>query len=285
MRKLLSLVALTVPMTAAAQWTLDAELAGVYDDNVSRAQRPSDILEDRALTLRGALGRVFAVAEGDLSLRGEARGARYDNFSGLDHAALGIGADWRRKLGLGLTAPWLAIDGTLFREDYSEQVRDGRRGALSLALGKRFDERFEASVTANYDRRSQRGDFPTTQLSGRPFSLQGRSLSLKASYALGERALVFASAGTRRGDVVSSTRRNLQIFRESAAIANDPALGPDFIAYKLTGARTISYSVGLSWALGRRAALEAAVNTDRTRVRNDLNYDGNIYSLSFIYRY
>ena len=285
MRTAIALVLAALPAAAVAQWTFDAEAARVYDDNLSRAQRDSDIIRDHALALRGALGRRFVVADGDLVLRGEARAARYDDYPGLDHAALGVGAAWRRKLGLGLTAPWLAADAAFFAEDYDEPVRDGSRAALSLELGRRFGPRFDASLTAAYDWREQRDDFATVPgISGRPFSLQGRSLALRGSFAFDERLLAFASVAVRHGDVVSSTRRNRQIFDESAAIADDPAFGPDFIAYKLTGASTSSYTVGLSWALGTKASLDAAVTADRTRAHGGLDYDGNVYSVSLVYR-
>ena len=284
MRRLLALLATAVPLTAAAQWTFDAEGARVYDDNLSRAQRESDIARDRAWTARAAIGRLFSIGDGDAAVRAEFRGARYDHYSGLDHHALGVGAGWRRKLGLGLTAPWLAFDASVLAEDYETQVRDGHRADASVTLGKRFDERVEVSLRAAYDRRSQSDDLAVVPgISGQPFSLQGRSLSLKGSYAFSDRGLVFLSAGMRHGDVVSSTRRNLEIFSESAAIASDAAFGPDFIAYRLTGARTRTWSVGLSWTLGRRVALEAALARDQTAARGGLDYDGNIYSFSLVY--
>jgi hypothetical protein len=285
MRTVLALLVAALPTAALAQWTVDAQLARTYDDNLSRAQRKSDIVRDHALALRGGLGRTFVVADGDLVLRGEARAARYDDVLGLDHAAAGAGASWRRKLGLGLTAPWLAADAAMFLEDHATAVRDGRSAALSLELGKRFGPRFDASLSALYDRRRQRDDFPTVPgFSGEPFSLQGRSLALQARYALHEKLLAFGAFAARRGDVVSSTRRNPQIFGESAAIAPDPAFGPDFIAYKLTGAETASATLGLSWALGAMASLDVALATDRTRARGGLDYDGNVYSLSLVYR-
>ena len=285
MRTAAAVLIALLPSAAAAQWTIDAQGAWTYDDNLSRAQRESDITRDHALELRGALGRALVVADGDMVLRGEARAGRYDTYTGLEHFALGIGAGWRRKLGIGLTAPWLAADASFFEEDYAEQVRDGRSAALSLELGKRFGPRFDAALGAAYDWREQHDDLATVPgFSGRPFSLQGRSLFLRGNLAFGESWLVFAAAAARDGDVVSSTRRNPAIFRESAAIANDPAFGPDFIAYKLTGARTNSYTIGLSWALRAKASLDAAVTNERTSARGGLDYDGNVYSVSLVYR-
>ena len=272
------------PFAAAAQWTVDAEGAFVHDDNVSNAQREADILEDRSLTARAALGRVFALGLWDAALRAEVRGARHDRFSGLDRLGLGVGAGIRRKLGIGLTAPWIGLDAALREERYDDDLRDGTRASLSASLGKRIEERLAVSVTAAYDRRSQRDDAPVTALSGRPFSLQGRSLGLRATYSLTERAELIAGLVRRNGDVVSSTRRNAQIFAQSAAIANDPALGPDFIAYRLTGARSDALSLGVSWALGRRTSIDGLFTRTQTRARGGLDYDGDVYGIALVFR-
>ena len=84
---------------------------------------------------------------------------------------------------------------------------------------------------------------------------------------------------------MSSTRRNFAIFVESDAIANDPAFGPDFIAYRLTGARSEWYSLGLSWALGRQASINASVLTDRVKPHGNLQYRGDVYSVALVYRH
>ena len=76
----------------------------------------------------------------------------------------------------------------------------------------------------------------------------------------------------------------MDLLRESAAIAADPAFGPDYIAYKLTGARTDSYTLGLSWALGVNASVDAALTSERTSARGGLDYDANVYSVSLVYR-
>lgn len=279
-----ALLAAVLPLSAAAQWTLDAEGARIHDDNPSNAQRRSDIVDDGAWAGRAALGRRLELGEWDAMLRAEARARRYDRYSGLDHLALGLGASGRRKLGLGLTAPWVAAAAEVFSESHDARVRDGGRGSMSASLGKRIDERLELELSAIYDRRVQRHDLPSSQLPGRPFSLQGRSVSLRGSYALTGRALLVARAAGRRGDVVSSTRRNFQIFTESNAIADDPAFGPDYIAYRLSGARTAAYSLGLSWELSRRFSADAFVVRSDTKARGGLDYDGAVYSVSLVYR-
>ena len=151
-----------------------------------------------------------------------------------------------------------------------------------MSLGKRFDERLEARGGIRLRRpASQRHDFPVVPgIPGDPFSVQSRTLFARGSFALGARSTLLASAAARSGDVVSSTRRNRQIFDESAAIALDPAFGPDYIAYRLSGARTGSISAGIAYDLSRRASLEASVSAYDTRARGGLDYAERVVSVS-----
>jgi hypothetical protein len=170
-------------------------------------------------------------------------------------------------------------------ENARERLRDATRYAAAVTAGRRFDERLEAAAGLAYDRRVQHEDLAVVPgYAGKPFSLQGRSAFARADYALGERLALLGSAALRKGDVESSTRRNFTIFSASNAIANDPALGADYIAYRLSGARTLSFGAGLSWQLGRHAALEASATRDDTAAGEGLDYVNRLYALTFVYR-
>jgi hypothetical protein len=221
----------------------------------------------------------------DVTLGVDARLAQYVRSEGASYASAGLNGVWRSKLGLGLTAPWLAAQASAAVENAREHVRDAARYAASLTGGRRFNERAEAAAGFAYDRRVQRDDLPVAPgYGGKPFSLQGRSVFLRADYAVTEGLALLGSAAVRKGDVESSTRRNFTIFAASNAIANDPALGPDYIAYRISGGRTVSLSGGLSWQLGRHAALEASAARDDTAAGEGLDYVNRIYALTFVYR-
>lgn len=275
------------PCVSHAQWTPQLEAGVVHDSNLSRAQLDRDKVSDTALTARAGIGRVFAAgADADITSGVEARVVRYDKSHGASFGALGANAGWRRKVGLGLTAPWIAADASVAYEDAREDIRDGMRYALSFTAGKRFTPQLEASAGVAYDRRVQRKtlDDDVPGYGGKPFSLQGRSVFTRANYAVGERATLIGAATLREGDVVSSTRRNFAIFAASNAIADDPAFGPDFIAYRLSGARTTTLTGGVSWDLGRRAALEGTLTREDTRVSGGLDYGAVIFALTLSYR-
>jgi opacity protein-like surface antigen len=275
------------PLSAGAQWSPDFEATLLYNDNLSGGQRTSDIVEDYAAVGRASLGRSFALGErSDFVVAVEGKLVRYARFDRASFISLGASGGYRRKLGLGLTAPRLLADVWFAYEDAVERVRDARRYGASLALSKRFDDRFVGSLGAAYDarRQSARDQAIVPGISGEAFSLQGRTLSARASYAAGERVTLLAGAAVRHGDVEASTRRNFQIFAESSAIANDPAIGPDFVAYRISGARTRSLSLGLSWELDRRSSLDFHFSGDYSRARAGIEYDARLFSVSYMYR-
>lgn len=272
--------------SAYAQWTPQFEAGFLHDTNLSRAQSPDDRITDSALTARAAIARSFATAgDADVTVSADARFVGYDKSRGASFAALGVNGGWRKKLGLGLTAPWVAADASLSYENAREAIRDGTRGLISAATGKRFTPALEGSVGYSYDKREQREDYAEVPgYGGKPFSLQGHSVFARLDYAIGERLTLVGSAAERRGDVVSSTRRNFAIFVASNAIADDPAFGPDFIAYRLSGARTRSFTGGLSWELARRSTLDATLTKDDTAVGGGLDYSAVVFAVTLIYR-
>lgn len=282
--------ALAVSCGAHAQWSRQFEAGLVHDTNLSRAQNAEDQIKDTALVARAALTRAFPIADyADGTVGVDARLTRYTRSHGASFASLGANVSARRKLGLGLTAPWIAVGGSAAYEDAREDIRDAMRYAVSLSAGKRFTPDLDGSAGFAYDRRVQRKGYVEEDedlpgYSGKPFSLQGRSIFGRLNYALGERAGLIGAAALRRGDVVSSTRRNFAIFTGSNAIADDPALGADFIAYRLSGASTRSLTGGISWSLATRTALEATLTKDDTTVRGGLDYRAVIFALTLIHR-
>jgi len=284
---LLGVALLVLSAPARAQWSSQLEAGYLHDDNLSRAQRSEDKVRASALFARGLLTRDFALgADSDGHVGLEGRLNRYSPANGASFAGAGLLAGARRKLGLGAMAPWVALDASGGYESAREDIRDAYRYAASATLGKRFTPQLEASAGFAYDRRVQR-EAAEEEVPGygtKPFSIQGRSWFARASYALGERAALIGAGSLRRGDVVSSTRRNFGIFTASNAIADDPALGADFYAYRLSGARTKSLTGVLSWALDARSALEGTVTKDDTSVGGDLDYRAVILSLTYVYR-
>lgn len=277
-------LAAALPLSAHAQWNPHFEAGAVYDSNFSRAQRAQDRIADTALTVDAAAERSLPTTA-DLRVGADARLAQYVHSDGASYATANVSGAWRGKLGLGPAAPWFSARAAAGVENARETVRDALRYAFTATAGRRFDERFEAAAGFAYDRRVQREELAVVPgFGGKPFSLQGRALFGRASYAVSDKIALLGSATVRNGDVESSSRRNFTIFSASNAIANDPSLGPDFIAYRVSGARTVLLSAGVSWQLARHAALEASAARADTAAGEGLDYVNRIYAVTFVYR-
>jgi hypothetical protein len=272
---------------AGAAWLADVEIGAFHDDNLTRADAPADRRADSALAARASLGRRFEGSNYDaLTLSAEIAGEAYDRYPGLDYAAIGAALVYRRKLGLGLLAPHVAIAASAVHASYREDVRDGTRLVFRVEAGKRFDEAVSVVVGASHDRRNGESDVPVVPgISGAIFDLSGYGAHVLADYAPTDRWLFAARAAVRRGDVESTSQRSFAAFRASDAIAEDPAFGdPALFGYRLRGT-TVSAAIGVSFALHDRASLNAGYLFERTRASEGLEYVSRIVNATFAYRF
>lgn len=270
---------------AAGAWTVTVDAGAVYDDNLTRAAARSDRRDDRALA--GGIGVGYAwlpTGYDSLALVVDARGGAYDRYPGLDFASIGATVRYRRKLALGIDAPWVAVSATAGYTDYRDDVRDGSTLRLHAALGRRFDETLAVNVGIGHDRRHARSDVPLVPgVSGAIFELAGSSLDASVEYALDPRWQASGRTSARRGDVESTSRRNRAVFVASTAIADDPAFrDPELFGYRLRGT-TLSAAVSLSYAPHDRASLNVGYLHESTRASEGIRYRSRAVEATVVY--
>jgi hypothetical protein len=88
----------------------------------------------------------------------------------------------------------------------------------------------------------------------------------------------------RRGDIVSTSQREQQVFRASDAIAVDTTFGDQLFDYRLPGT-TRAISATVSFALTDHSSLNASYIDESTRAAEGLNYRSHGANVSFAYRY
>jgi hypothetical protein len=271
---------------AAADGIFNAEGTLSHDNNLSRASSDADIVSDTALNLAASGGYYFVPGDRDtVTLTGDLRTSRFWRFHGMSSVALGGTASWRSKFGVGAFIPWMRVSASVAGERYGEGIRDGQRSSLALHAGSRLSERLELSGSGSLDRYSADDVVQVVPtVSGDAFSLRGKSIFARAVHLLGERWLGFADIAFRRGDVVASTRRDPQIFAVSTAVTRDPAFGPDYIAYRLTGT-TQTYSAGASLVMTDSSTLHVAATRTLTRATDGLDYRSTQINAGILYSY
>ena len=271
---------------AAAEWGYGIDAGAFYDSNLTQAQSAPDVRADGAATLAASVANFSApTGEDELTLSLDARGEAYDRFRGLNLLGGGASAEYRHKFGLGYTTPWLRVAAAASYDSYQQNLRTGARWSASAELGRRFTEQFDAAIGGTLERRyAPNGNSVVPGIPGTVFNLRGESAYLRTAYAVNEPLLIAARIEVRRGDVVSSTRRNPEIFEASSAIAADPTFGSDFFAYRLRGT-TGTLTASASWALDARSSLNLAYAGERTRAYDDLDYHGYRIDFAYAYRY
>jgi hypothetical protein len=271
-------------LQAQAEWFGAAETALTFDDNVSRAQRESDIRSDTSLLLR-ATGGYHHQLDGktgvSLSLRAEREWFfRYEDLSAVRAGPM---VAVRTKLGTGAQAPWLRLSTSALRLEHDDDLRTGWLFEIAAAGGARLTERLGLHAEARLEKRRADDSEPVSRrISGAVFDIDGWSASVGGDYALSRATLVSFSYSYRKGDVVSSTRRNAAIFAASDAIARDPAFGPDVIAYRLH-ARSHVLDLGVSHALSERTSINVALGRSFTYGEGGNDYYGNRASVSLLF--
>lgn len=270
----------------AVETSFDAGVEAAYDGNVTRGALRDDIRTDGYVAANGSATLRWPAGEAEaVWLSAGLRAAEYLHFTRLSFAGAEAAAGWQRKLGLGLTAPWVAASVTLAHESYRETLRDSDRLALFLSVGQRFSERLDGSLGYAYDRRyAHHDDVVVPGISGAVWDVAGHTGSARLGYALDDRWQLDGSYAYRHGDVVATTHPYLTIFVASDAIGRSQAFGPDFFDYRLPGT-TQTGSATLSYALGDRSALDFTYAYAFTRAVQHFEYRGELLSATWSYRY
>jgi hypothetical protein len=271
---------------SGAESSLEAGAEAAWDANVTRAQLPEDIRRDSYVAAHAGAALRWPLGDYDAwSAAATVRGANYVRYPRLSYAALDASVSYRRKLGVGLQAPWLAASAAASHEDFREDLRDSDRIELRLETGMRASAAIDLSGGYAFDRRYARhDDVLVPGISGAVWDLKGHTGFVRAGWAIDPDWQLDLGVSVRRGDVVATTHRNLPIFLASAAIAESQAFGPDFYDYRLRGT-TQSANATVSYALGERASLNLTYAYAITRATLGLEYRDHVASASWLYRY
>lgn len=290
---LLALVLAAAPV--AAETFVEAGGGLSWDDNVGRTARSADARSDLVAGFEGRAGiRHITAAEDRLSAAATLRGEQFHRRDDLSEFAIGSSLGWRRKLGLGLAAPWIGASVEGERITSGSPIRDGWRYGASLRAGKRLDDYWNLQVSLALDRRNgdeddqelppNRPTFPgvTPSRRGDVFDLEGASVGLGLEYTLSDRWLASLDYSYRAGDVVSSARPNAKVVAAADAITLDRALGTGRSAYRLD-ADTQTFRLGFSYALGETSSLEFGWERQASEADDGIRYDKSIFRMGVLW--
>ena len=126
------------------EWLANANAQVQYDDNLNRSGFSEDKKDDTSLKAQGNFGRANQINSTlRATITGDLEANIFSDFDKLNSVSLGGTAALRKKLGLGLTVPWLrfAVSAAYLKVD--DNLRSGVNLLADLQFGKRFSERFD----------------------------------------------------------------------------------------------------------------------------------------------
>ncbi len=273
MKRLLAFLVFLPPLARADAWAPNLTLTAAWNDNASNAERADDkvgafsLAGDLLASERYTLGRADA-AHVSFHVAGE----WWPRFMGLSSVAGGGRVDWEHKFGLGALAPVFSAE---LAGDFVGANESGRRGmsaGATLALRKRFNDRWRARLSESFDEMYARAAV---------FDRSGAQTMLEVDRDLDEASRLTFAAFYRDGDVVSyATPPRPDIVALAPNRMPVSTFDRTFVAYSLR-ASTWGGRVAYVRALNQAAAVVAAYEVRRTE-RSSLRYVNQLVSLALV---
>jgi hypothetical protein len=279
-----------LPYAARGDWTLGAQATLRHDDNVGNALSAPNIIEDTEIGARLSIFQLFPVGEGySVTAGADLGGEAFYKLTGLNDASLDAVFALKKKWGLGPFAPWARVGVSMGRSSYDASYRDTWNYRVTLASGRRLDERWNLWAEYAFERRAAKTqDEEVAGLSGDAYSQSSHNIGANLEYAVSERTFLAFGLFARHGDVVSTTGATAEgvpaNFLSARALAEDPAFGPDFYAYRLTGT-TYGLRVGVNYTPTPHSSIGCGFERFETHASGGNNYTKSVPEVTWIYRF
>jgi hypothetical protein len=275
-----------MPYPARGDWTLGADASVRHDNNVGNAESQPDIAADSIIGARLSIFQLFPLGESySLTVGGDLGGESFHRLTGLSNASVDAMFALKKKWGIGAFVPWARGGITVARLSYDDSYRNAWEYRVTLASGRRIDERWNLWAEYDFERRAARAqEEEVPGLSGDAFSEDSHNIAINLEYSLSERAVFALGLIGRHGDIVSTASPGPKVFYASQALAADPAFGPDFYAYRLTGT-TYGVRVGLSFAPTAHSLLGCGFERFDTHADGGNRYTKSVPEITWDYRF
>lgn len=275
---------------AESDWFLDAEVAAAYDDNVGRAQRQRDIVNDKPLfgSLGLAYNREFA-SEKAMTLRGFLEAEKFSEVADLSRIAAGGQFIYRWQNVLGFSAPFYQFNTSVKFEEYEFKQRDSTILRSQFIASKRVTDRILATSGLEYTYRDS---------SGLVFDQQQSRWFVNADYSSRSGWAVYGTYSFIHGDTWSTSQAIFcnglaapDIFglvSWAEAIEQDDAFNKAYcgtwVSYRLD-ASTNMLVAGVNKGIGHSMAFDFSVTRVFVNGAGTNEYDRTIVNASLLMRF
>lgn len=287
---ILSLLAGSAGAAEDAAWFFDGEVTVIADDNVSRADRTRDIVEDESVLANVAVAwnktpRINMAT----TLRGFVETEVFDTVDTLNRSSVGAQVMLRWQPHRGYTAPIYQLSLASQLDDYDVDQRDSTVYTVQAFASRRVTDRIMASYGLEGMVRDSDGTV---------FDLRQARLFLNGDYRLGEHWSAYGTYSFLKGDTFSTAQFSFcngvpandiyGLVAYSEAVESDEAFNRTFcgswLAYRLE-ADTHSLTLGLNRGLGHRFSIDVSAQQVRVEAEGDNYYRRTLLRAGLLARF
>jgi hypothetical protein len=257
---------------------IDVETAINVDNNITRAERESDILDDRFLSIQLATSYLQWLNQNHrLIYRGFARGEFYDKYDKLSNVTAGVGATYQYRASGAFTEPTYGAFARVSIAEYKSDLRDSNLYTVGVSFRKPLTDRITYAAQLSYNKR----DSDSTV-----FDTAEASLLQNLDYALGENWTMYFTHNYLAGDVVSTAIPYLKVVNAAETINADDAFERGRFAYRID-ARTHVVTLGTNFRINEQNSLDLSVRWVQSTATEDkdITYERWIVGLAYLTRF
>lgn len=265
-------------------WNSSIDARWRYDTNVGNAGYPADVVSDSVVAAKISAFDASQLSDG-LSIVGglELTGERYDHVKGLGYASVDGRLALRKKWGLGSYAPWARLGLMTGHADYASSYRNATIYQATVSGGRRFDEHWSLGSEYVVERRRADAKDPVEyEVSADAYSQLTHQARVNALYVSSNRVNLTGAVVYRFGDVISTTKYDHTVARSVRAIADDPAFGNEYYAYRLRAA-TYGVTLGVNFIPSPHHSVGFSISRYETRAAGGFTYKKSVPALSWDY--
>lgn len=273
-----------------AGWVVDGEATVTVDNNVSRAERERDILNDENLLANLAVVyRAQPTLKTALNLRGFIEGEAWRDIASLNRSTAGGQVMGRWQPVIGYTAPVYQLNATAQLDDYKTDQRDSMVYTVQALASQRINDSTLLAYGVEWvDRQSD----------GTVFDTSNTRLFINADFALNKDVSAYAAYSYLRGDTFSSAQISFcngavandifPLIQASDALETDAAFNKDFcgswVAYRLPS-HTNALTLGLNKAFSHRLSADFSVQGIDVNARGNNDYQRTLVRFGLLARF
>lgn len=260
--------------------TVSADVTALYNSNVTRAERDSDIADDSALEGTVSYSRsTEGLAGRSWSWTLSAKGAKFAEYEDLDHAEVGAELGYRVQFARGFGAPVYEATLSVKALDYVSEIRDGWQAELGGLITKRLTDRIVSRAGFRLTRR-EATDYEV-------FDLRRGNVFVNGDWMADRKSVVYGTWIFSTGDVVSTAVPTLDIVDAAEKIEPDDAFGgvpANRFAYRLNADVHI-VTLGYNRSLGPSSSLDLSLEGLYAQADGGNEYRRAITRISYLRRF